>query len=212
MVIKVGQCIRVDIIKRAGAVTLLDGNGADTDHLSIRLDADHHGVEGQHILRVTIPWRGTAWNQHAVIEASAKAQTGGVRAEAKIRIDEVKPNDSGFFQRVEYDELDGRKPSQFAAGVITVNTLDPLNRMIFGSGATKEEAKREFDRRLTGDPKAQQRLASILVEEACFRALQQLFDDNKLLLAPQREVAEIHQEIDKLKFDSAPAIYRSLVR
>lgn len=135
-----------------------------------------------------------------------------LRAEARIRISEENSTDGGFFKRVDYDELDGKKPSQFAAGVITVNTLDPLNRIVFGSGATKEAAKKEFDRRLITDAKAQQRLAAILVDEACFRALQQRFDDNKLPLPSDREIAEIHEQIDGYKFESAVSIYRSLVR
>jgi len=74
------------------------------------------------------------------------------------------------------------------------------------------EAKREFDRRLSEDPKAQQRLASLLLEEASFRALQQLRDDNKLHLPEGREIDEIHGQTDKYKFTSGIDVYRALVR
>jgi hypothetical protein len=158
------------------------------------------------------PQKGTAWNQHGTIEATARSTAGPVRAETRVKIEEVNPNDSGFFKRVDYDELDGKKPSQFAAGVITVNTSDPLNRLVFGTGASKEAAKKEFDRRLIADAKAQQRLASILLDEACFRALQQLFDDNKLPLPQNREIDKIHEQIDQYKFESATNVYRALVR
>ncbi len=210
--IKPGQCIRFDIVKRTGGVALLGADGAELQHLSVQLDRDVHRVSGQQVYRINIPWRGTAWNQHATVEATARSVTGPVRAETRVRIDEVNPNDSGFFKRVDYDELDGKHPSQFAAGVITVNTLDPLNRLVFGSGASKEAAKKEFDRRLIADPKAQQRLALILLDEACFRALQQLFDDNKLPLPQDREIAQIHEQIDRYKFESATSVYRTLVR
>ena len=210
--IKPGQCIRVAITKRTGGMTLMEPNGTEVQNLTIRLDTSAHKVSGQQVYRVNIPWRGTAKNQHATIEAMAKSATGPVRAEARVRLDEIDVNHTGFFKRVEYDELDGKKPSQFAAGVITVNRLDPLNRLVFGDGASKEEAKKEFDRRLIIDVKAQQRLASILIDEGCFRALQQLHDDNKLHLATNREIAEIHDKMDGLKFDSAANVHRSLVR
>lgn len=210
--IRPGQCIRFDIIKRTGGVVLLGADGTEGQHLSVRLDTELHKVAEQQVYRVNLPWRGTAWNQHATIQATARSVAGPARAETRVRIDEVNPNDSGFFKRVDYDELDGKKPSQFAAGVITVNTLDPLNRVVLGAGPSKEAAKKEFDRRLIVDAKAQQRLASILVDEACFRALQQLFDDNNLPLPPDREIAEIHEQIDRYKFESATSVYRALVR
>ncbi len=210
--IKPGQCIRFDITKRTGGVTLLETDGTEVQHLSVRLDTESHKVQGQQVYRVNIPWRGTAWNQHGTIEATARSIAGPIRAETRVKIEEVNPNDSGFFKRVDYDELDGKKPSQFAAGVITVNTSDPLNRLVFGTGASKEAAKKEFDRRLIADAKAQQRLASILLDEACFRALQQLFDDNKLPLPQNREIDKIHEQIDQYKFESATNVYRALVR
>ena len=128
------------------------------------------------------------------------------------RLHEPDPNDAGFFKEVKYDEIDQLAASSFSAGTITVNTRDPLNQIIFGKGSTKEEAQKEFDRRLSEDQKAQQRLASILLEEASFRALQQLYDDNKLSWGQDREIAEIHGQIDRYKFTSAVDVYRALVR
>ena len=211
-VIPVGSCIRFTITKHTGGVELIDNTGAGVQHVSVKLDAVVHNVRGQSVFRVALPWRGTAWNQHATVEAVTKSGANSIRVEGRIRVDETNPNEAGFFKRVDYDELDDQKPSQFAAGVITVNTLDPLNKIVFGSGTTKENARKEFDKRLSEDPKAQQRLASILLEEASFRALQQLHDDNKLHLPQDREIAEIHEQIDKYKFVSAIRVYRALAR
>ncbi|HEY6167013.1 MAG TPA: hypothetical protein VI454_03160 [Verrucomicrobiae bacterium] len=211
-VVTPGHYVRFAITKRLGGVDLVDPAGSGVQQFDVKLDANQHGVRGQNVLRVLVPWRGTAWNQHATVEARTKIGSDHVVAPGYIRLDEPDPNEAGFFQRVEYDELDDHAPSKFAAGVITINTLDPLNRFVFGTGATKEETRKEFDRRLSEDPKAQQRLASILLEEASFRALQQLYDDNKLLLPERREVAEVHAQIDRYKFSSAVDVYRALVR
>jgi hypothetical protein len=211
-VITPGHYVRFVITKRLGSVDLIDAGGGGVQQFDVKLDANQHGVRGQNVLRVLVPWRGTAWNQHAVVEARTKVGPDHIVASGYIRLDEPDPNDAGFFQRVEYDELDDHAPSKFAAGVITINTLDPLNRFIFGTGSTKEEVRKEFDRRLSEDPKAQQRLASILLEEASFRALQQLYDDNKLPLPERREVAEVHAQIDRYKFSSAVDVYRALVK
>ena len=211
-VIPKGHYIRFSITKRMGGVDLLDETGAAGQQFDAKLQSDRHEVKGQNVFRVAVPWRGTGWNQHAAVEASVKVGSETILARGHIRLDEPDPNDGGFFQRVEYDELDDHAPSKFAAGVITINTLDPLNKVIFGTGLTKEEARKEFDRHLTEDPLAQQRLASILLEEASFRALQQLQNDNKLHLPERREIAEIHGQIDSYKFASAVDVYRALVK
>jgi hypothetical protein len=211
-VITIGHYIRFAIVKRLGGVDLLDEAATAVQQFDVKLDPDRHGVVGQKVLRVLVPWRGTAWNQHATLEARVKVGPDHIIAIGQIRLDEPDPNNAGFFQRVEYDELDDQAPSKFAAGVITINTLDSLNKLVFGSGATKEEARKEFDRRLSDDPKAQQRLASILLEEASFRALQQLRDDNKLHLPDRQEVGAIHEQVDKYKFTSAVDVYKALVK
>lgn len=90
--------------------------------------------------------------------------------------------------------------------------MDPLNRLIFGSGETKDDVRKEFDRRLSEDQRAQQRLASVLLEEASFRALEQLHIDNKLPLPQNREIDEIHSQIDRYKFSSAVNVYKALVK
>jgi len=55
-------------------------------------------------------------------------------------------------------------------------------------------------------------LASLLLEEASFRGLQQRYDDNKVLFTERREVAAVHDEVDKYKFESAVDVYRALTR
>jgi hypothetical protein len=47
---------------------------------------------------------------------------------------------------------------------------------------------------------------------ASFRGLQQRYDDNKVLFAERREVAAVHDEVDKYKFESAVDVYRALTR
>lgn len=211
-VISQGHYVRFRMTRRTGAVELIDETGAGTEQLDVKLNSAQHEVRGQNIFRVRLPWRGTAWNQNASVQARVKVGPDPIFAQGQIRLDEPDPNEGGFFQRVEYDELDDSAPSKFAAGVITVNMLDPLNAIVFGTGATKEASRKEFDRRLSRDPKAQQRLASLLLEEMSFRMVQQLFDDNKLPLPSQREITAIHDEIDKHKFKLAAELYKALVR
>ena len=129
-----------------------------------------------------------------------------IRAKAKIRLDEPDPNEGGFFKDVKYTELDGEIPSQYAAGTISVNTKDPLNRELFG------EEQSDFDRNILQASVAQQRLASLLIEEGAFRALEELHQDNKLPLPENREVAKVHEEIGRHKFTSALNIYKALVK
>jgi len=207
-----GHYIRFSIIKRLGGVDLLDETGAAVQQFDVKLQSGRHEVKGQSVFRVAVPWRGTGWNQNATVEASTKVGHATLLARGHLRLVEPDPTNGGFFQRVEYDELDDHAPSKFAAGVITINTLDPQNKMIFGTGPTKEDARKEFDLRLAQDPRAQQRLSSILLEEASFRALQQLRDDNKLHLPERLEIAEIHGHIDRYKFASAVDVYRALVK
>lgn len=211
-VISEGHYVRFRIARRTGAVELIDEGGTGVEQLDVKLSTAQHGVRGQNIFRIRVPWRGTAWNQNASVQSRAKVGAEHVVAQGQIRLDEPDPNEGGFFQRVEYDELDDSVPSKFAAGVITVNILDPLNAMVFGTGNTKDEARKEFDRRLSRDPKAQQRLASLLLEEMSFRMVQQLFDDNKLTFPSRREITAIHDEIDKHKFKLAAGLYKALVR
>jgi hypothetical protein len=206
-----GNYVRFTLTKRVG-IDLLDPAGVAVTQWDVKLEAAKHQVEGQKVFKVVVPWRGTGWNQHATIEARAKTGPRNMMTVGHMRVDEPNPRDAGFFKDVKYDELDGSHPSQYAAGTITVNTLDPLNRLIFGTGANKDDVKKEFDRRLSEDPAAQQRLASILLEEASFRALQQLRDDNKLHFPDQREVAEVHDQINRYKFTSAVDVHRALVR
>jgi hypothetical protein len=211
-VIPAGHYVRFTIVKHTGAVQLIDATGAGVEQLEVKLDSEQHAVRGQNVFRVRVPWRGTAWNQNAVVEARVKVGPQPIIVQGHIRLDEPDPNEGGFFREVKYDELDSLAPSVFAGGIITVNMLDLLNKQIFGTGATKEEAKKEFDRRLSRDPQAQQRLAWLLLEELSFRTLQQLFDDNKLPLPSGAEISSIHEEIDKHKFKLAADIYKAMVR
>ena len=211
-VITAGHYVRFRIIKRTGAVELIDGSGAAVEQLDVKLNQTQHGVHGQNVFRVRVPWRGTAWNQNATVQARVKTGPDPIICHGRLELAEPDPNEGGFFQRVEYDELDNSVPSMFAAGVITVNMLDPLNALVFGTGRTKEEARKEFDHRLSRDHAAQQRLASLLLEEVSFRALAQLRHDNKLALPDKEEVGTIHDEINKHKFSEAVNVYRIFVR
>jgi len=109
--------------RKTGNILLIGPDGARSEELDVKLDAAQHQLKGQNVLRVLIPWSGTSWNQHARVEARVKV--GGpqpLMAEASIRLDE--PDDGGFFKDIQYGEIDPRAPSQFAAGVITVNVND----------------------------------------------------------------------------------------
>jgi hypothetical protein len=204
-VISPGHHVRVEITKRTGNVLLIGQSGAPCEQVDVKLDADIHEVEGQEVLRVLIPWSGTSWNQHARVQARTKV--GGEHplvAEAGIRLDE--PEEAGFFKDVKYGEIDPKAPSQYAAGVVTVNINDLLNRLVFG------DSKEEFDKRVSASIESQQRLAALLLEEASFKALQQRYEDDKVLLAHRKEIDGVHMEVDKYKFESAVDVYRALAR
>src|SRR5271157_2200673 len=203
--VPLGHWIRVRLLKTVGDVLLIDDKGTRCEQVDIKLGPSHH-IQGQNAARILIPWNGTAWNQRAAVEATVKVGPDMIVAEARIRLDEPDPNEGGFFKKVDYTELDGEVPSQYAAGTISVNNKDPLNREVFG------EDKQEFDKRLLRYPAAQQRLVSLLIEEAAFRALEELRQDNKLRLPPNREVAAVHEEVDKYKFTSTLNIFKALVK
>jgi hypothetical protein len=205
LVISPGHYVRVQITKRTGNILLIGPAGASCEQLDVKLDVALHQIKGQKVLRVPIPWSGTSWSQHARVEARIKV--GGphpLTAEASIRLDQ--PEDGGFFKDVKYGDIDQKAPSVFADGMITVNVNDQLNHFVFG------ESQEEFDRRISVKIEAQQRLASLLLEEASFRGLQQRYDDNKVLFPERREVAAVHDEVDKYKFESAVDVYRALTR
>jgi len=205
LVVSPGHYVRIQITKRTGNVLLIGPSGARCEQVDVKLDADQHQVMRQNVLRVLIPWSGTSWNQHARVEARTKV--GGPHpliAEASILLDE--PENGGFFKDVKYSEIDPAAPSQYAAGVITVNVNDPLNRLVFGG------SQEEFDKRIRANIESQQRLAVLLVEEASFKALQQRRQDNKVHFAEGKEIDAVHMEIDQYKFESAADVYRALVR
>jgi hypothetical protein len=205
LVVSPGHYVRIQITKRTGNVLLIGPSGARCEQVDVKLDADQHQVMRQNVLRVLIPWSGTSWNQHARVEARTKV--GGPHpliAEASILLDE--PENGGFFKDVKYSEIDPAAPSQYAAGVITVNVNDPLNRLVFGG------SQEEFDKRIRANIESQQRLAVLLVEEDSFKALQQRRQDNKVHFAEGKEIDAVHMEIDQYKFESAADVYRALVR
>jgi hypothetical protein len=204
IVIPPGSSVHFEIASGTKGVSLIDGDGEVCDRLEIRLDAVTHGSTRSNVLRVPIGWRGTAWNQHAHIKATARIGDAVLITSAELNLDE--PEDSGFFKDIKYDEIDQEAPSLFAAGVITVNTNDPLNRFIFGVDKT------EFDKRVSRNVEAQQRLASLLLEEASFRALEQHREEDKLHFPARQEVTEVHRNIDKYKFESALDVYRALAK
>ena len=205
VVISPGHYVRIQIVKRTGNILLIGPAGARCQQMDVKLDAALHQIKGQKVLRVSIPWSGTSWSQHARVEARTKV--GGphpLTAEANIRLDQ--PEDGGFFKAVKYGDIDQNAPSVFADGTITVNINDQLNFFLFG------DSQEEFDRRISVRVEAQQRLASLLLEEASFRGLQQRYDENKVLFPERREVAAVHDEVDKYKFESAVDVYRALTR
>ncbi|MBE3040085.1 MAG: hypothetical protein IMZ62_14905 [Chloroflexi bacterium] len=210
--ISAGHHVRLAITKRTGEVEMVDSAGAGVQQLQVKLSRGEHGVKGQEVFRVHVPWRGTAWNQHATVEARVKIGSSPIIVQGHIRLDEPDPNEGGFFKEVTYGEVDGPHPSVYAVGKITVNMHDPLNKIVFGTAETETEAKKLFDRRLIENPEAQQRLAAILLEEASFCALEQLRRDNKLHLPEGNEATEVHNQVDGYKFLSAVDVYRSLVR
>jgi len=204
-IIALGQVIRIRIVNPVGDVMLLDSIGERFNEVDVEFSQPHL-VHGQGVARILVPWNGTAWNQHATIEAKAEIAGNLITAAAEIRLDEPDPKEGGFFKKVEYVELDEKAPSQYAAGTISVNTQDPLNHLVFGENQT------EFDRHLLNEPLAQQRLASLLLEEAAFRALEEQRLDNKLLLPQNREVDTVHQEVNSYKFNSAVDVFKAIVK
>lgn len=205
-VISLGHHVRFTILKRTGDVRLIDAAGERCDELDIKLNATEHQVKGQQVLRVLAPWSGTTWNQHATVEARVKiGGPSAIIAIAHIHLDE-EDDKGGFFKEVKYGPIDQKAPSQFAAGTITINDQDLLNQQIFG------KTKEEYDRHVGKDKVAQQRVATILLEEASFRALQQLYDDNKVSWASRREIGEIHRHIDEYKFASAINVFKAMLK
>ncbi len=212
-VISAGHYLRIQITEPVGRIGLLDDQGKRVDRVDVKLNKAKHQVKGQHVFRLLVPWKGTSWNQRARVSASVKV--GGAKpllATARICLDQ--PDQGGFFEDVQYDDLgeETLAPSMFAAHIITVNARDPLNRALFGGGQTKDELKRSFDQQLKENAVAQQRLAQLLLEEASFRALEHLHLNNELLLAAGREVTAVHDAINKYKYESAHAVHRALVR
>lgn len=205
-VISIGHYIRVRMTKTVGSVYLLDAREEKCDEVDIKLGIQHQ-LPDQNVARILIPWRGTAWNQNGTVEASTKI--GGPKpiiAAAKVKLAEPDDLDGGFFREVKYTELDDNVPSLFAAGTITVNSRDPLNHDIFGVDQD------HFDQRVASDSLAQQRLASLLLDEVAFRALEQLKIDNQLHLPQNKEVSSIHRKLDTFKFDLARSVFRALVK
>jgi hypothetical protein len=205
-VVTVGHYIRVRLTKTAGSVHLLDARDEKCDSVDVKLGIQHQLPE-QSVARILIPWRGTAWNQNGDVEASVKI--GGPKpivAAAKVRLSEPEDLDGGFFRDVKYTELDDNVPSLFAAGTITVNSRDPLNHDVFGAD------QEQFDQRVASESLAQQRLASLLLDEVAFRALEQLRIDNQLHLPENKEVSSIHRQLDSYKFDLARSVFRALVK
>ena len=202
--ISLGHHIRLAITKKTGDVRLIDAAGTRCDELDITINATEHQVKGQQVLRVLVPWNGTTWNQRATVEA--KVKIGGpspIIAIAHIHLDEDDEK-GGFFKEVKYGPFDQKAPSFFSAGTITINDQDSLNQLIFG------KTREEYDRHVSQDKVAQQRVAMVLLEEASFRALQQLYMDNKV--AGSLSIDEIHRHIDEYKYTYAISVYKAMLK
>ncbi|MCC6125050.1 MAG: hypothetical protein IT426_08820 [Pirellulales bacterium] len=212
-IVSAGKHVGIKITKRTGSVMLISPDGENCDVIDVKLDLAQHLVKGQEVFRVLIPWKGTGWGQHAQVQAIVKIGGEKFTAVAKIRLDEAE--DGGFFKDVKYYDLgeETLAPSKIQPGEIVINSRDRLNREIFGEGETTEELKAAFDRSIRGNPIAQQRLATLLVEEASYRALEHLHRENKLLgLTEHREVTVLHEAIDKYKYESAFDVYKALTK
>ena len=65
---------------------------------------------------------------------------------------------------------------------------------------------------MSAPERAQQRLASLLLEEASFRALEHNYLENRVHFAEGRAVTSIHEKIDEYKFESAVNVFKALAR
>jgi len=137
-----------------GRISLGEGAGDEILHIKVK---EHHRTEDSGIARIPVSFTGTAWGQHGVLWASAKLPNGQVaRAKCKLRLQ--RPIGENKFTDFHYEDLARNVLGDVAADKLYINAGYPLHKQIFG--LTEDE----FNHRLEGDPIAQLRAASLLVE------------------------------------------------
>lgn len=120
-------------------------------------------VTGTQVARLTVPFKGNAWGQRAVLYAKAKKKDG-TEARAKCRLKFQPDEASDKFSDVQYTDLDRSVLGDVAENILYINSGYKLHKEIFG------ETEDDFNKSLETNRLAQMRAASILVETVIYHA------------------------------------------
>jgi len=202
-VVTIGRKIKITVLSSQGTIGLLEKekrvNSIDT------IFEKAHIIKGTCIGRMPVSWGGTGWGQSARLAAETKLHDSStVHAEAQILIDQ--PEESGgLIKDVRYGQLDQLKCSDFAGGIIYINSDHSLNNAVFGAD------REEYLKQIENDKAARYRLASIMVEQAVFKYIEEAYIRNRVSLNPSAPVSSLRQQIDEKSHNLGKKILKILM-
>lgn len=197
-----GRKIKITLESIKGKIVLLQGAKEVTD-VEILFEKKHI-VPDTDVGRILVPWKGTGWGQRAKAVAETKRPDGTlVRAEVRMFLEQLE-TDTGMVKKWEYEPLENMVCSQFADGVIWINSVHNLNKYVFGA------SKPDFIKSTESDKTAQYRLASLVVEQAVFSRVEKMYIENEVQINERAPVTSMRETIDRLTHELVPKVVKIL--
>lgn len=201
--IPVGRRIKINLEKSHGTIGL-KANGKIQSSIEIVFEKSHILPEHR-VGRILIAWRGSGWGQSSRVVAETKVSGKLIRTEGRIVIEQVEER-GGRIKRVIYAPLEHLKCSDFADGIIYINSNHYLNRVVFGLSAAEYEQKMEQK-----DRTARYRFSQIIVDQSVFDLAELQFLNNKLILESGGPVSSLRAFVEKKTHELAPKIAKYLI-
>lgn len=202
-VITIGRRIKVNVVSSQGTIGLLEQKKRVESTVVVFDKA--HVLKGTCIGRIPILWGGTGWGQSAKLAAETKLHDGSVvHAEGQVIIEQHEEQ-AGLIREVKYRPLDELKCSDFAMGIIYINSNHSMNYIVFGAN------REEYLKQIEIDKAARYRLANIMVEQAVFRWLEDARIRNKVTLNPNSPVSSLRQQIDEKSHELGKKVLKILM-
>jgi len=201
--VPVGRKIKINLEKSHGTIGL-KANGKIQDSVEIVFEKSHILPEHR-VGRILIPWRGNGWGQSSRVIAETKVSGKLIHTEGRIVIEQAEEK-GGRIKRVVYGPLEHQKCSDFADGIIYINSNHYLNAIVFGQGKPEYEQKMEQK-----DKTARYRFSQIIVDQSVFDVAESQCLANKLILESGGPVSCLRAFVEKKTHELAPKIAKFLI-
>lgn len=204
-VVPLGRNIVFKIVKKSASIGFIDEHNKRYDHIHIKFEKKHL-VDELPVGRILVPWQGDGLGQTAQVVAETKDPNGkDIFANAKILIEQPESK-GGLIKDVRYEELESSMCSDFAGGIIWINSLHSMNNKVFGKN------QKNYDEMVKTDSTAQYRLSTILVEQGVYQLAEKVHLDGKLHLSTESPITSMRAFIDERTNELAPKIFKVIFK